>query len=820
MALCSLQVDSSSAFAGTSVTELPLRNLLSLNQQTYDRLKVALSLNLRRQIFIAVCDDLPLRDRLAMQLQTELAHFSMATAATTDFHTFNPVEPRAIPKLVTLDLNLHDPNPIAQVVEWLSHFPPQKSGRTLVTPAFQFLGIERLTRQSAAIQSIFLSYLQSIEQFSSVDSCLLLWMTQPWFRMLPEAVPEFWHCRTGVFEFIGDPTPLPVTSPERIQPHTPETSVTLNPRNSPTISPKSPNYPDPLADSSSTIGLSENPWIPLAEDLNHWYEPEAEDFTGRAATALTYPSGETATEQLPELENGQGRQAIYGDSPFEPRGATVSHLEPESDLSDLELKLSQIAVLNSEEQSLLSAAQRANQAADSSLLDQPLDLERASIEELLSLNPDFWAQQVSDIQQTMPLLQHIELLQQQIEKLHQGQESTAVLATAYRTLGNFYRDCVEQGDASVENLTFGVQAYEQALQWLPEDSFEQAEVLNDLGNLYWMTAQLQPTSKETVECLQRTVQIYQLALQSLDAQQQIQHVQLYTTVQNNLGATYADLARHQEPAANLQRSIDAYQQVLQYRTAASDALRYASIQNNLGTTYWNLAQHQHPATNLKHAIVAYSEAIQHYEPAQDPLNYAMIQNNLGTAYWNLAQYEQPQDYLTLALTAYQAALQYRTLEAAPVAFAATQNNLGTAYWHLSNHSRQPEQRLSYLQQAIVAYETTLQAAAHLAAHQPDATLNFDLASTQNNLGLAHFQIATEREAALPATTQAMHLEAALQHHLLSWRGWETKPELRQTALSCIVQTVRACYQQLGLTGQNQALSQIPSQLLPEILPKL
>jgi hypothetical protein len=83
MVLCSLQVNSPSTANGSSVTDRPAQQLLGLNQSTYDRLKTALSLDLRRQIFIAVCDDLPLRDRLAIQLQTELAYFAKPAAART-----------------------------------------------------------------------------------------------------------------------------------------------------------------------------------------------------------------------------------------------------------------------------------------------------------------------------------------------------------------------------------------------------------------------------------------------------------------------------------------------------------------------------------------------------------------------------------------------------------------------------------------------------------------------------------------------------------------------------------------------------------------
>lgn len=858
MVLCPPQVDSFSADSGASVTDIPFRTLLGLNQQSYDRLKTALGLNLRRQIFVAVCDDLLLRDRLAVQLQSELSDVGTSTPSTAlsaspsafmSAALIRPsasgYEPRVIPKLITLDLDLHDPDPIAQITDWLSYFPTASIRRSAI-PTFQILGIERLTRQSAALQGLFLSYLQNIEQaLPGVESSLLLWMTQPWFRMLPEAVPEFWRCRTGVFEFLGDPTPLPTSSPERIQISGLTTGFTSSPPSLPGSPPSSPpnapsgspgnNRPLPAEQTAAEADPANNPWIPLADDLAVWYESDSG--TG-------------------EQPNRPQSQLITADSipNFDQWIAAFSQV----DRSQLDKAADNIA-------QTYGGQTKGGQTKGITVADLPADSASATAKltdaELngVELN-GVELNDLAELDETeLPLLEHIGLLQQQISMLQAGQESPVVLATAYRALGNFYRDCIEQGDASTENLAMAVQAYEQSLLWLPAD--QQAEVLNDLGNIYWMVAQTQSDLTEAVAGLQQTVQIYQMALHQLTSnatansvsvpdstsdstpnpvsssplgsppdstgatleQLDAQQIQTYAMVQNNLGAAYADLAQYQDPVEHLHNSIAAYHQALHYRPAAADPLRFASTQNNLGTAYWNLAQHQQPELNLKQAIIAYSEALSYYDPAQEPMHYAMIQNNLGTAYWNLAQYEQSQDYLLSALMAYEAALQYRTLESHPAGFAATQNNLGTAYWHLANQManqilQNSAERLACLHQAISAYEITLEAADYLNLHQPQVALNFDLAATHNNLGLAHYQLAIEPQG--PADEVVEHLEAALQHHLAASQAWEVQPDLRQTALNCLIQTVQAFYSQLGLAGQNQALTRLPSQLLSEILPQL
>ena len=406
---------------------------------------------------------------------------------------------------------------------------------------------------------------------------------------------------------------------------------------------------------------------------------------------------------------------------------------------------------------------------------------------------------------------------QQIQGLLQQQAPPMVLAGAYRALGNLFRDRIEKGEISPSTLQMAMVAYQQVLRWASEKSPMRAEVLNDMGNLSWLLSRCSQGPEQALPHLHQSIQAYQEALTHIAPDT---HPQTYPMIQNNLGAAYGDLARYQNPPENLQKSIQAYQEALHYRNAEQDPMRYASTQNNLGTTYWNLAQHQEPIQHLKAAIAAYDSALTYYNPAQDALNYAMIQNNLGTAYWNLAQHEHSEEWLRQAIQAYNLALEYRTLESAPAAFAATQNNLGTAHWHIANYiDETPEARFESLQQAMRAYEAALQAVDYLQKVDRPTALNFDVTATQNNLGLVQYQTATDSEFDTAKMGEA-YLSAALDHHLAALNGWQGRPELRQTALNCVIQTLQAIYAKKGLVGQNLALAKVPGQLLPEILPKL
>jgi tetratricopeptide (TPR) repeat protein len=342
-----------------------------------------------------------------------------------------------------------------------------------------------------------------------------------------------------------------------------------------------------------------------------------------------------------------------------------------------------------------------------------------------------------------------------------------------------------------------------------------------LGTLYWMLYRTPPNSEEGQSYIEQGIEFYQLALKLISPET---HPDTYGRVQNNLGTAYGDLAKFSDPGENWQQAVLAYSEALRYRTAEMEPLKFAACQNNLGTAYWHLAQHNLPAVHLKRAIAAYGLALVHYTPNTEPLKYGMIKNNIGTAYWNLAQYDQPSDNLYLAINAYREALKFRTATNQPAACSATQNNLGTAYWHLANQAQTlKEEKYKCLQMCISAYEE----AVGLAHSLNGIPLSFDLFATHNNLGLAHYQLVTDTyyegdksvsEAHRRYRTQ--HLEAALENHLQALNGMGKQPESYQTTLAYIVKTIRAFHNELGIQGQNIALSKIPGTLLPEILPKL
>lgn len=734
-----------------SVNDTAHTNNSAWNRQVYHRLKLALSLRLRRQIFLAVCDDLNLRNQVAARLHSTLAYpVGQVLYQPLDWQESSTP---AYPRLVTLRLNLSDPNPLAQINQWLTNYPPplvgaskDSPGRPLPIPAFQIVGVEQLTKQPVATQRLFLHYLRLTEQHLSLqesnrflESSLLLWVPRPWLHAIQQSAPQFWRCRTGIFMFAGEPTPTTQkqTSPERLS----------SSRNLDLVSFEDAIVEESVTQTEITEAADNN--LNFPEDFD--FQTETPVSRGHKSPEVPQPKSELFIAATPKEETATSSQSDISLPP------SLPHISKE--LSELVL-----ATINNE------IAQE-----DDSLQPQQMLLE--------------------------------------IEELHSRSEANEELAAAYHRLGNLYRIRIEQGQSTLENLMVAIVAYQEAITH-DETSPQVPDILNDLGTLYWMLYRTPPNSEEGQAYIEQGIKFYQLALNMIAPQT---HPDTYARVQNNLGTAYGDLARFSNPSESWMQAVSAYNEALRYRTAEMEPLKYAACQNNLGTAYWHLAQYNQPVLHLKKAIASYNEALALYSSDNEPLKYGMIQNNIGTANWNLAQYENPAENLQQAIAAYNEALKYRTPANVPTAAAATQNNLGTAYWHLANLSQTTrDARHKFLKLCITAYEEAL-ALAHSLNGVP---LSFDIFAAHNNLGLAHYQLAIDQYFTDDKAIRSQHLEAALDNHLQALNGLSKQPEAYQTTFNYVVKTVRAFHNELGIQGQNLALSKVPGQLLPEILSKL
>ena len=404
--------------------------------------------------------------------------------------------------------------------------------------------------------------------------------------------------------------------------------------------------------------------------------------------------------------------------------------------------------------------------------------------------------------------------------LHQESADDEILAIAYRTLGNHYRDHISPSE---ETFSLGIRAYQEALQRQSQEPNNAivADLLNDLANLYWMRSRQQPDSTQQRHDLETAVDHYQKAVAHTD---EMQEPQRYIMLQNNLGSTWGELAQNIDPETYLPHSISAYESSLNVQTAYQDGHRRANTENNLGTAYWTLAQYQKPqAPSLQKAIAHYSNALEFYDADNYSMPHAMIQNNLGTAFWNLSQCkmlgryssENSQDLLIHAITAYKIALFYRTPEALPLGHAATQNNLGTAYWNLATDRLTDADKIGdIIQLTIVSYQASLTMVEALIA-SGSVNFSFDPFAT-------HYNLATAFNASVKYITSDHHnaLQKAITHHLIAWQGWQNQPDQATAVIDGLVQVLRTAHDRLGRDVQSKLLSSLPPQLLTVVMPKV
>ncbi len=792
------------------------KTALGSNQQVQNQLKLALQLGLRRQIFVAVCDDLRLMYHIAKRIELEIAREASFSVGGQGLPPKQfGVKPS--PGLVTLQLNLKDPSPTNQIRTWLGQHPIPTMSRTIdalpVLPNFQFLGVDLLTRKSSASQWYFLNELQELAQsLPSLEFSLVFWLTRPWCRTIAQSAPEFWSCRTGLFEFAGEPTPaaeiddLPLTT---IQSSLRNNSELHQPAKLGDVNPKISGKPKSNQPKNS----------PVSGQIFHQNSPKLEP--------QLYPPVETTEKSKPK--------------------ADIPPIKSIANLANITSNLPNLEIMQVSDRASDTSANHGNSPQTNGLSYSGID---ATLQQLITSTFPTLEKAANPSHNKHLSFASVRQIVADIEQLSQHQPLPALeLANAYLALGNLYRVALTRGESNATYLKIVIAAYEQTIKFRSEPGYE---LINDIGNFYWMLSRFDANVDEQISHVEQAIAAYKKSLTKINREQQRE---AWAIVQNNLGSMYNELARQREPLKFLQASIKAYEEVLRCRPNFQEIQQsndieaekiaqiqaFATTQNNLATAYWNLAQYQDPLKNIKKAISAYVQALIALESQINTnaspqwfLNYGMIQNNLGTAYWNLAQYENAKDNLQLAIGAYQIALMYRTPNAAPVACAATQNNLGTAYNNLAKHSPHHSQgKHNYLKQAIAAYSTALEIAEKLPKivnHQGknlgiavnSSVVTFDVLTTHNNLGDAYYQLAIENDSDSESALVKTNLIHALEHHLKAWKGWQQKDQndLAKNALTHIVQTIKAFYNLFGVEGQNIALSQIPGEILPEVMPRL
>jgi tetratricopeptide (TPR) repeat protein len=660
------------------VSELA-QHLTGWNQQTFLRLRMTLGMGLRRQVLIAVCDDVALRNALAEKLSNDLPKLYNLSEGDGSLNGFMDLElglsarlktPKPQDRFLSLTLQPTDPKLLGQVFHQLQHEP---------VLGVQILGLEQLTRQPVHIQRAFLNHIRALgrNQLATLERNVVLWVTRPWWRSIQQSAPEFVRWHTGVFEFEGDPAPA-------------------GPLNS------HPAITDRPSRGASTVEA-------VVESTLE--RPVAVATIAREATIasplIPHPI-DIPTETVPALD----------------------HLQPsneELELADLVLaSVMQAATQDSTEAlpTSLEAASEHPHFAPLRILQQVegLQHEQATPEAFSKIYRqlgDWYRDQASQGQQYQAMMLGIKAYGIAGRFLP---DHDPVQPDLLNDSGNLYWMLSRSPDrltSSLADLETAIDHYRQAMNVTDGVTYPQTAAMlqNNLGAAYSdMALRQQP-----LENLLKSIESYQTALKyrtpDVDPSR-------YAATQNNLGTAFWNLGQHQQLGANLQRAIEAYREALQYYDPESEPLHYAMIQNNLGTAYWNLAQcdlsetgeggtEAMPEDLLNLAIGAYRIALLYRTLEISPTAYAATQNNLGTAYWHLANQhgthgKEIQPCLEQAIQGYEACLAAVDRHEIKVTFdlAATHNNLASAY-HQAATNRHGQinnsQKGSYLESALSHY---------------------------------------------------------------------------------------------------------------------
>ncbi len=763
----------------TVAVHLDSQTFLGHNQETYQELRLALQLNLRRQLLIAVCDNGALQAQLAEQLE---AHFSPYPETVPLADT---VRSRLSP-VVTLRLDAQHPDLVREVLVWLKRQRLLQASNPII-PVFQIVGVDQLTRQSPTLQNRFLASLIRVDALlTQLDCRLLVWVPRPWLTKIRQSVPTFWRSRSGLFEFAGDPI-SPAPAPDRAPDHA---SMAPGP-----AAVSAPPEPADHADPADSVDPVDRPdlWTVLRQDLAT-LEPDTSG-ESTAATSSTAEPDPAGTEL----------QGVTSTSPLAavPPNQTASTVPVTFAATDHEAFSAMVMPpLGTVPQEVLEELHQAEAEAAKAI--QPPDPADARTGADATVLPSLPSELVDS--------EDINRLWQYIHTLIRQQAGPLTIARAYLALGQISRNVVDHTPASPALLDFTVAAYERASAGLLVGETDWCDTLNDLASLYWLRSQ-QKTGAAAVAWLHRSIDTYQTAL---DNCQHSAPADTLGRLYSNLATVYGLLANDDDPLPWLEKSRHAYNQALDCDPVVRSPQDHGNLQNGLGTVHWELAKYQSPQHHLTSAIKAYEAALAQQSPQADPQTYAMIQNNLGIACWSLAQHERPAWLLERAIAAYTAALSYRTMATTPTGCAATHNNLGTAWFDLAEHV---PNRLQALQHAARAYETALKAADKALQSANPQPLGFDLWATFHSVGVVHAYMAQ----ALPDSElpqRQSHLQVSLQNCLLAYEGWRDSPEQLDTLVTALVYTVHLHFEIIGIAGQQAALSQVPGELLPQVLRRL
>jgi hypothetical protein len=171
--------------------------LNQLNQRELRKLILSIQANANRlDLFLAICDDRNLQEKLIQQYEAELNQQGFATYRTR--------------------LELKQPSLKATLAALVEREPGLQAGEKAVVTVLggtDLLGV-RLTQETSEQEKFFFSLQWTREALREFQFPVVVWLSNAVATRLSQQAQDFWSWRSGVFEFGAEPgAALP---PERL----------------------------------------------------------------------------------------------------------------------------------------------------------------------------------------------------------------------------------------------------------------------------------------------------------------------------------------------------------------------------------------------------------------------------------------------------------------------------------------------------------------------------------------------------------------------------------------------------------------------------
>ncbi len=774
------------------------RQILGVNQQAYQSLKASMSLNLRRQLLIAVCDNVLLQNQLATQLENDLAQ---ETWFAPQFNA-GPTKGRSL-SLERVVFDPEDAHLPRQVAHWVRQMTLSAGNLPEGNlPQVQVLGIEQMTRQPAIIQNHFLRSLEQVEALlPRLNTSLLVWVPWPWLRTIQSSSPTFWKWRNAVFEFVSDPTPTSLMPSEmspsesrslqderQAERFAEEASTLKNARrNAPSggvgLSNSSGDVPsaaqrdraNPLGATPISNGAANSPansnyaQVPVPEVVALYGETDdselGDDDQPVLETIATWDAVDVSAVSLPPEsappESVSPESAPPESTPSSANGANASTSNGstnnglDSGPNGLRSRHSQNSSLGTPASGSQPQKHQPDLAYDAD--SQKLAEQRAAESE--------WAEVLNQAEE------------RRVQAQREAQRETAQYL-ADQAADQPLADAVSWDDYDAADLAHlerlreeeEFQAYQQAEDDRTAEETRLSAAMNRTADYRndvspgLETQESPPPALPDDESYLRDIPVPEAIAQAPAAQASAEHSAADDYFE--VGHSYRRRIEAGERGLDLiEPAIAAYEGGL--RCLSGPHPDWGSGLNDLGTLYWLKAQQlsdpQQVVDCMRHSVELYSEALTKIDSAQAVNMACQLYSNLGAVYSMLATQLDPVHHFTQAAEAYLQALPLCSLSDDPEEFATLQNSLGSVYWKLSHYEQDAELVQLHLRQAITAYEQAL--LGYSPSQRP-----LDYAAVQNNLGITYWSLA-KHEVPVSALKNAI----AAYRDALNYRTPDSEP---------------------------------------------